>query len=382
MHTVPDHTPHASHSLDPLVTRPTLLLDRARAQRNIQQMMEKARRSAVRFRPHFKTHQSAIIGSWFRTAGVRHITVSSVEMATYFAAHGWDDITIAFPVNLRELARIQELAATVRLGLLVEDATTVHMLGTTLSQVVDVWIKVDVGYGRTGIVWHDLAQVASVAQAITTFGQLQFLGLLTHAGHSYAAPTPASVTAIYQEMVTRLHTVQSHLQQAGFPHVLISIGDTPSCSIVEDFQAVDEVRPGNFVFYDLMQLGIGACQAHEIAVAVACPVVAKHPARSELVLYGGAVHLSKDMLRLPDGRPCFGQVAPLGPDGWGTLMDDAYVTGVSQEHGIVAAPPALLEQAQVGDLLMVVPVHACLTADAMQGYLTLDGEHLAMMAKA
>jgi len=37
-----------------------------------------------------------------------------------------------------------------------------------------------------------------------------------------------------------------------YPHLLISYGDTPSCSIAENFDEVDEIRPGNFVFYDVM----------------------------------------------------------------------------------------------------------------------------------
>src|SRR6476620_10300974 len=88
------------------ITRPTLLLDEARCRRNIERMASKARRSNVRFRPHFKTHQSAQIGEWFREAGVNAITVSSVKMAEYFASHGWDDITIAFPANWREIEAI------------------------------------------------------------------------------------------------------------------------------------------------------------------------------------------------------------------------------------------------------------------------------------
>ena len=84
------------------ITRPTLLLDVVRARRNIARMADKARRNGVRFRPHFKTHQSAAIGAWFRAEGVACITVSSVTMARYFADQGWQDITIVFPVNVRE----------------------------------------------------------------------------------------------------------------------------------------------------------------------------------------------------------------------------------------------------------------------------------------
>jgi len=88
------------------ITRPTLLLDEERARRNVERMAVKAGRSGVLFRPHFKTHQSAQIGGWFRERGVSKITVSSVKMAEYFAGQGWDDITIAFPANRHSRVRI------------------------------------------------------------------------------------------------------------------------------------------------------------------------------------------------------------------------------------------------------------------------------------
>ena len=48
------------------IEKPTVLLDEARARRNLAVMAAKARRQGVRFRPHFKTHQSAAMGEWFR----------------------------------------------------------------------------------------------------------------------------------------------------------------------------------------------------------------------------------------------------------------------------------------------------------------------------
>ena len=77
------------------LVKPTLIVDRAKTEEKIRWMLEKASKSKVRFRPHFKTHQSAEIGDWFRKAGCTAITVSSFDMAAYFAQHGWDNITIA-----------------------------------------------------------------------------------------------------------------------------------------------------------------------------------------------------------------------------------------------------------------------------------------------
>ncbi len=350
------------------IIKPTLLLDAAKAQQHIARMAQKARLSGVRLRPHFKTHQSATIGAWFRQEGVQAITVSSVDMARYFADQGWQDVTIAFPVNLRQMEEIAALAQQVTLGLLVESVETAVAL-QQLPAPANIWLKIDVGYHRTGIDWQDEALATAVAHAIDAAPHLRLCGLLTHAGHTYAARGQTAVVAIYEQMLTRLQSMQTALARRGW-QLAISIGDTPSASLVDAFSGVDEIRPGNFVFYDLMQAQIGACKLEDIAVALACPVVAKHPARQQLVLYGGAVHLSKEALHEADGIS-YGRIARLTPSGWEVLPYS--VVSLSQEHGIVQGDEKLITETAVGDLLLVLPVHACLTADLMRHYLTLDG---------
>ena len=81
------------------IEKPAIILDKDRVLWNINKMVLKASKSGVRFRPHFKTHQSFQIGEWFKEHGVSSITVSSVDMAIYFSKYGWQDITIAFPVK-------------------------------------------------------------------------------------------------------------------------------------------------------------------------------------------------------------------------------------------------------------------------------------------
>ena len=103
------------------ITKPTLLLDKDIALRNIENMVRKANDLNLKFRPHFKTHQSAEIGEWFRAAGVNCITVSSLTMANYFADAGWNDITIAFSVNIPEIPEINELAGRINLNVLIEN---------------------------------------------------------------------------------------------------------------------------------------------------------------------------------------------------------------------------------------------------------------------
>ena len=268
----------------PQIEKPTLLLDENIAHRNIRRIAEKAARQPVRFRPHFKTHQSAEIGEWFRAVGVRAITVSSVEMAQYFAAHGWDDITIAFSANLRQAAALAELAGWVRLGLLVESVETTQRLAKVISAPVDIWLKIDIGAHRTGLSWDQVEDAARVARAVQAVGNFTLRGLLTHAGHTYGARGTEEVCKRYQESVARIHGLRCALQEQGLGPLEVSVGDTPGASLCPDLGPVDEIRPGNFVFYDATQVRIGSCGWQDVAVALACPVVAKHPQRGEVVV--------------------------------------------------------------------------------------------------
>ena len=78
--------------------KPILILNKNLCINNIKKILEVCINNNIEFRPHFKTHQSLEVGSWFKKLGIKSITVSSVSMAEYFS-HQWDDITIAFPFN-------------------------------------------------------------------------------------------------------------------------------------------------------------------------------------------------------------------------------------------------------------------------------------------
>ncbi|WP_192822258.1 alanine racemase [Rufibacter sp. LB8] len=357
------------------ISEPTLLVNEAICRANIRRMAAKARRHQVRLRPHFKTHQSWQVGEWFRQEGISAITVSSVKMAQYFAGHGWQDITIAFPLNRRQLPQIIELAQQIALGLTVTSADDVVFLRDNLAASVNIWIKADTGYGRTGISSEDTATLDLLLHELKYTSQHTFKGFLAHAGHSYKVRGFEAVAAVHRQTLEKMRALKKHYAPT-WPNLELSIGDTPCCSVMGDFAEMDEIRPGNYVFYDLTQHQIGSCRLEDIAVAMACPIVALHPERNEIILYGGAVHFSKDILPQPNGQNLFGLIVPLSEDGWGEPLPGTSVVSLSQEHGVARTSAELFGQFKVGDLVGVLPVHSCLTTDAARGYLTLKGERL------
>ncbi len=344
---------------------PTPIIDEDRARTNIKYMADKAKRAGVRFRPHFKTHQSAEVGEWFRDEGVTAITVSSCSMADYFAVHGWTDITIAFPLNLRELDTVRDLASRVDLGVLVDHPNAVKVLSKNIDTNVYVWLKIDTGYGRSGVHWDQVQQIIHLAEQVRRSDHLSFKGLITHNGHAYHVRGHEAICNIYKESTQRLQSVRDVLLEHGFETVELSTGDTPCCSVVDDFSGVDEIRPGNFVYYDLMQTEIGSCTDEQVAMVVACPVAGIYPEREEIVIYGGAVHLSKETIEL-EGNRVYGCLAEMNGDAIAGIRRDAPVTALSQEHGIVHVPPDILNSLHLGNLVHVVPVHSCLAVDCLR----------------
>ncbi len=355
------------------ITEPTLILDERKCRANINKMVKKASRSGVIFRPHFKTHNSIEIGRWFREEGVTGITVSSMKMARYFSEDGWDDITVAVTVNVLEIGKINNLIRSgVKLNLLIDSAEVTDFLDGKLERRTSVFIKIDTGYNRTGVSFDDISRLDKILNIINSGNQLNFSGFLTHAGHSYGAGSRVEIEDIYKDTEKKLNKLKDNYKK-NFPNLKISVGDTPTISVVNDISRIDEIRPGNFVFYDLMQMGLGTCSFDDIAVVLATPVISKNRLRSEIVVYGGAVHLSKERISDPTGETIYGRPVPLKPDGWDIFSEKAFVKSVSQEHSVVKVDENFFNSIEIGDIIGIVPVHSCLTSNLFGSYVTLDG---------
>lgn len=336
---------------------PELHIDRTIAQRNIRSMSARAASAGVSLRPHFKTHHSQAVGEWFMAAGVKAITVSSFEMASYFADAGWTDVLVAFTASPTDVEAIRSLSSRVRLGIIAERPEAAACLDGLMDSPADLWLEIDCGGARTGIPWGDAEAISTFARSAAGLHKLSFKGILTHAGDSYAARGPERVLEVHSRTLERMAAARSAVLSTGASECLVSCGDTPTCSLAQDFPGVDEIRPGNFVFYDLMQVLIGSCRIADVAVRARCTATAVYEDR--IVVRCGAVHLSKDSVEMM-GRLTYGLLVHPGalPEGPGTF---ASLVRLSQEHGMAAASPEFAAGVRPGESLDVIPVHSCLT---------------------
>ena len=377
----------------PDVVTPAFLVDRAKVQRNCEAMREKAQRSGVLLRPHVKTHKTREIARMQVGGETGPITVSTFAEAEFFARHGFDDITYAVPISPEKLPRAATLGRLVkRLNLLVDNAAVLPALDTLhRNQGVefDVFIKVDCGYHRAGVDPRASASLDLVLHLAAMFPGVRLQGLLTHAGHSYHARNREEISKIAAEETGSLtefrrrildclkENPKDPLQWAlsgrfpvnGAGPILRSTGSTPTACVVENFQETDEVRPGNYVFFDAFQLAIGSCEFSQCAASVLATVIGSYADRNELIIDAGALALSKDPGPNHLNADCgYGILCDLGL----RPLSQMKLTALSQEHGIIAAPAALVNFFPVGSRLRVIPNHSCLTAAMYKRYYVIE----------
>ncbi len=362
----------------PGIYEPTLLINSEICKRNIRVMNNRVKRWGGQFRPHFKTHQSSIIGTWFKEEGVETITVSSFKMAKYFADNGWKDITVALTATVLNKDVINSLADKINLNILIEDIETIKILEKELKHPVGVYIKADTGYHRTGVDVKDLSNIKRFLNELKNKKNLIFIGFLTHAGNTYKCISKEEIAQVAKISKDSFLSLKVFLKDQ-FPLMQLSWGDTPSCSVYDEFNGIDEFRPGNFVFYDYMQTSIGSCELTDIAVCLAAPVVAVHTERNEVVIHAGAVHLSKDSIQLEDGSVSFGKVISMHDGQWDVNKVYGEIRSLSQEHGIVSVKYDYIMELKPGDIVGVLPVHSCLTANLMKKFITTEGNLIPMM---
>jgi len=348
---------------------PCLVIDEQKCSRNIDRMISRASDNNLLFRPHFKTHQSHEVGRWFRERGVDSITVSSIKMAYYFAHDGWKDILVGIAYNPREYGFYEKLSDKCRLQATISCPESALILAGQCRFPLEVMIKIDTGYNRTGIGWDDNARLGRTIEYLGKNRSIRIRGLMTHDGSTYGLNNRQKLIERHSISSERINKCRDRIKMKD---LLISEGDTPSASLADSFEGIDEIRPGNFVFYDLMQYFNGTCNFEDIALALMCPVIDIRPGAGTIVVHGGAVHLSKERLST-GGSDIYGMLASPGKDGWHKPTRQTFVSSLSQEHGIIRYPKTM-ERVSPGDLVVVIPVHSCLTADCMRAYSLTNGK--------
>lgn len=329
--------------------------------RNISAMAKHAESTGVRLRPHAKTHKCIEIARLQIAAGARGLTVATVSEAEVFAATGFDDLFIAYPlwVDQAKGRRLLTLLENVQLTIGVESPEGAHAVAAKLGPLaerVQVLVEVDSGHHRTGVLPENAGVLADIA------GQagLNVQGVFSFPGHSYSPGSPRDVAG--QESAA-LSTAADSLRGVGIePHV-VSGGSTPSIKF-SGGSPLNEIRPGVYVFGDAQQLELGTCGTDEIALTALCTVVSH--AHGNVVLDSGSKVLGADRADWASG--------------YGLLLDHpgARIIALSEHHATVKwdDSPRADKWPAIGDRVRVVPNHVCNTVNLADELVAVRGREI------
>ena len=328
---------------------PAVVVDLGRMETAIDSMASTMRERGVALRPHAKTHKSLEVGRRQVAAGASGLTLGTLGEAEVFAAGGFDDLFIAYPLIAAgaKADRLRALADRpgIHLTLGVDSPAGARTIAAALAGAgrdaasVRILVEVDSGGQRTGVAPDAAGPVAADAAD----AGLTVVGVFTHGGHGYAGPEAR--TAAGEDEVRGLAVAADGLRRHGIEPLVVSAGSTPTAAI-SAHGVVTEERPGSYVFGDRQQATLGSIEPDAIAAFVAATVVSVSASDGRFVIDAGAKSLGKDVAPYLDGH---GEIPELG---------GAIVRRLYDYHGVVervdgGALPA------VGDVLLVAPNHVC-----------------------
>src|SRR5438034_6706266 len=356
---------------------PQVLVDRARAIRNIERVQQLASAAGMRLRPHAKTHKSPIVARWQIERGAVGVCCAKIGEAEVFVGAGITDIRLPYPVQPSNAARLRALMDRAAISIVVDHADVARGWSDAMrkaGRTLDVLIKVDVGFHRCGI--DPAGDADAFIRTIASLPGLRLRGLLSHAGHGYHAASEDALSAIAGEEAAILNELRDRSATSGIEIEELSVGATPTLRFSARQRGLTELRPGNYVYFDRTQVALGAATLDDCALTVLATVVSK-PARDRIILDCGSKTLTSDQARGITKAAGYGAVlaGDTGNGDWARAIDAApTVERLSEEHATVRVAGGT--RLEPGDRVRVLPNHACVVSNLVDVVRLVEGDEV------
>ena len=295
--------------------------------------------------PHIKTTKMPEVVRLYRDAGVRKFKCATTSEASIVAGCGDGYVLLAIqPVgpNVEQFLQLQETYPSCRFATLVDSADAVqriNKLAHAKGTRAELWLDVNVGMNRTGIVPGEDA--IEVCRQITDASSLDFGGLHVYDGHIHDSDIAVRKSAVDRAFVPVREFVQ-RLAAMGIAVPDIVAGGTPSFPIHAESDDLI-CSPGTTVFWDQQSSDHFPDMEFQFAALVLCRVISK-PTETTLCLDLGHKAVASEMS---------------GPRVRFFGFEDAKPVGHSEEHLVIETSQA--PDTPIGAELYGVPTHICPT---------------------
>jgi D-serine deaminase-like pyridoxal phosphate-dependent protein len=349
------------------IETPSVIIEMEKVRRNISSMAQDISEKGCFLRPHIKTHKIPELARMQIDAGACGITCAKLSEARVMADAGIADIFIAYPVIGKDkITRALELNKKIRLILGVDSiqgATALSEAAQAAGTVFEVRLEIDTGLRRTGIAPHKAAEMASL---ISSMQGLSFGGIYTFRGSVYDGKPTTDTAAAGNQEGTILVEVKRNIERMSIKVRDVSAGSTPTARFVAAVDGVTEVRPGTYIFNDMMQANIGAATIDDCAAMLLVTVIST-PSPDLAIIDGGSKTFAADAK--------MGAV-PFYLEGYGRILgyEGLILERLTEEHGMIVSGSGETGL-EIGQRLCIIPNHICTTINLHDHvyFLEVDG---------
>ena len=347
--------------IDELQT-PAILIRSQALQHNLNRYQQACDRHHKQLWPMLKTHKSIAIADMQQALGASGFLCGTLDECEALCSHGVRQIMYAYPLAGKiACRRAATLAKSCEFYTRIDTLDSAAQLNAA-AQELDVTIKytiiLDCGLHRFGM---DASRILPFAQSMKRFTHLEFMGISTHCGHVYAEADAQRVPLYAQQEREAIHAAVDALKEGGFNVRMVTSGATPTFFGTVDDDVITHFHPGNYVFHDRIQMANHTAGEDDCALVVYATVIS-HPREGLLICDAGAKCLGLDQ----------GAHGNSALQGHGHVIGhpELLVTSLSEEVGKITISGAT--DVKVGDRIMIIPNHACSSANLTDYYIAVD----------
>ncbi|HDL03897.1 MAG TPA: hypothetical protein ENH25_07175 [candidate division Zixibacteria bacterium] len=345
------------------IDTPAVLIEKSIMEKNIRSMQRMADRHGVDLRVHIKTHKIPELAKLQIKMGAVGIAAAKLGEAEVMADAGIKDIQIAnIIVGETKIKRLLKLHRRCRLTVGVDSIGNAIELSKAFSlakRVLNVLIIVNTGLNRCGL--SDNMAIIALADNCAALKSIKLVGLMTHAGHAYAASNKNEIKSIGRYEGERLVEVADFLRRRGHNIDIVSVGSTPTAKYCSAIKGVTELRVGNYIFGDMTQVSLNIYRISNCATNIYTTIISR-PSIDRAILDAGSKALALDRgAHGSDAIVGFGKIV-----GGGGIIDR-----LSEEHGFVEKAS---RRFKVGDHIRIIPNHICTVMNLFDFAYLVDGE--------
>ena len=333
------------------LSTPALVLDVNILKANAAAMEQVLAGTALKLRPHYKSHKCAALAKWQIKNGAVGMTCAKLSEAEDLCDIGVEDILIANQiVDPAKIRRAADLAGNCCLTVCVDSVENVQDFSAAAKaagNIVHCLVEFEIGMQRCGVSAKE--DVLALAKHIIASDNLEFAGIQAYAGHISHVEDRQEREAMTAANYEKLRELLSYLKENGVEVKTVSGGSTGTAQIKAMEGLYTELQAGSYLFMDAVYRNLNL------------------PFQNALFLLSTVVSQKDGLTVLDAGVKTCGVDQGMPVPCEGTVREIVASEEHFQLHGYS-------EKKAVGERMLLIPGHCCSTVNLHDKIYLVEGD--------